>query len=99
MCGCFRGVAFGPTSHVEQQADEEHRHDQRAATIADQRQRDALVRQHAGHDADVDDGLQSDQKCYPQSKQQAEGIARMRRDIHAANDDQHEGQHHEQGRD
>ena len=47
---------------AEQQPDAREHREQVRAAVADERQRQAFVRQRAGDDADVDEGLQADQK-------------------------------------
>ncbi len=86
--------AFSRTLRMARDAEKnpdtgQHRQEIRAA-VADERQRQALVRQRTGHDADVDGGLEADEKRDSHGQQTAERVTRMQRDVNAADDNDHE---------
>src|SRR5207302_8574715 len=101
--GCFFNVAGVPrgtamvgsaTGDAEQQADANQHQKKIRAAAADKRQRQALVRQRAGHDANIDERLQSDQKSQSGRQQQPERVARMPGNVNAANQQHDEGGEH-----
>src|SRR5215467_12809261 len=60
--------------NVQQQADPEHTRGQVRTSVADERQRQPLVRQKRRGYADVHGGLKSEKRDNPATKQQAETI-------------------------
>ena len=69
------------------------KHDQQIrSAVADERQRQAFVRQRAGDDADVDEGLQANQKGNPRAEQQPEGVGRVHGNVDAAKDNRRQRQ-------
>ena len=85
---------LGPAADVEQEPDEEHRDHQRAAAVADERQRDALVRDDAEHDADVEQHLDAEQQRDAEREVAAEHVARAERRADAAPHQQREQDQH-----
>ena len=85
----------GVLRQVEQHPDREHRDEHRRPAGADERQRQALVRQHADHDADVGQRLHGEQRRQAEGQERAVGVRHRRRDAVAAPGDDEEGQQHE----
>src|SRR5207244_12497947 len=59
----------------------------------------AFVRQRAGYDTDVNEGLHADQKRNSRAKQQAKSVRSVDGNIDSANDNGNEGNDDEEGRD
>jgi hypothetical protein len=88
-------VTYALLGDVQQDADHEQQHHQAGAAEADERQRQALGGQAAGHHADVERGLQADQNAVmPKAIRRPAGIGRAAADAQPAKQKDHEQQHH-----
>ena len=82
--------------NVEEQSDSKKARGEIRAAVADERQRQALVRQERSRHADVDRRLQGQQRNDAAAEQQTKTILRVQRDHHSAHDDDDEEEHDEQ---
>src|SRR5262245_11310928 len=94
-----RASIGGAASDAEQQAHAYEQQEKIRASAADKWQWQALVRKRAGHDTDIDERLQADQKRYAGGQQRAEGIARVPGDVNAAQEQRHKRGDNTQGGD